>query len=70
MPQTEEIAALIAKIEHLTANPPQDIDDSTRIKLRESAKSLSIATEIHSDTIHRIRYSVRVLLLRSNSIIC
>jgi hypothetical protein len=59
MSQTEEIQALIAKLEQLTNAPPKDIDDSTRIKLREASKNLSIAVEIHGDTVHRIGNSVR-----------
>jgi hypothetical protein len=58
MSQTEEIQALITKLEHFTNVPPQDIDDSTRIKLREASKNLSIAVEIHGDTVHRIGNSV------------
>jgi uncharacterized Rossmann fold enzyme len=58
MSQAEEIQALIAKLEQFTNVPPTDIDDSTRIKLREASKNLSIAVEIHGDTVHRIGNSV------------
>lgn len=58
MSQAEEIKALIAKLEQFTNAPPQEIDNSTRIKLREASKNLSIAVEIHGDTIHRIGNSV------------
>ena len=58
MSQAEEVKALIAKLEQFTNAPPQEIDDSTRIKLREASKNLSIAVEIHGDTVHRIGNSV------------
>lgn len=58
MSQVEEVKALIAKLEQFTNAPPQDIDDSTRIKLREASKNLSIAVEMHGDTVHRIGNSV------------
>jgi hypothetical protein len=58
MSQAEEIEALIAKLKTFTDAPPQDIDNSTRIKLREASKNLSIAVEIHGDTVHRIGNSV------------
>jgi hypothetical protein len=58
MSQAEEVKALIAKLEQLTNSPPQGIDDSTRIKLREASKNLSIAVEMHGDTMHCIGNSV------------
>lgn len=58
MSQAEDINALIAKLEQFTDAPPQNIDDFTRIKLREASKNLSIAVEIHGDTMHRIGNSV------------
>jgi hypothetical protein len=60
MSQAEEVKALIAKLEQFTNAPPKDIDDSTRIQLREASKNLSIAVEIHGDTVHRIGNSVRL----------
>jgi len=59
MSQSEEIQNLIAKLEQFTDAPPQGINDSTRIKLREASKNLSIAVEIHGDTVHRVGNSVR-----------
>lgn len=58
MSQAEEIKTLTAQLEHLTNFPPHDIDISTRIKLREASKNLSIAVETHGDTAHRIGNSV------------
>jgi hypothetical protein len=58
MSQTQEVEALIAKLKTFTDAPPQNIDNSTRIKLREASKNLSIAVEIHGDTVHRIGNSV------------
>jgi hypothetical protein len=58
MSQQEEIHALIAKLEQFADAPPKNIDNSTRIKLREASKNLSIAVEIHGDTVHRIGNAV------------
>lgn len=58
MSQNEDAKALIAKLEQLTNAPQNDLDDSTRIKLREASKNLSISLEMHGDTMHRIGNAV------------
>lgn len=62
MSQNEDAKALIAKLEQLTNAPQSDLDDSTRIKLREASKNLSISLEMHGDTMHRIGNAVCSLL--------
>jgi hypothetical protein len=61
MSEAEEIKDIIAKIEKFTDAPPTNIDNSTRIRLRETSRNLSIAMKIPGDTVHRIGNTVRVL---------
>ncbi|KAF1993495.1 S-adenosyl-L-methionine-dependent methyltransferase [Amniculicola lignicola CBS 123094] len=63
MSQTEEIETLIAQLEHFANAPPEDIDDHTRRNLREASKNLSIAVEMHGDTVHRIGNSALQLYM-------
>ncbi|PVH95258.1 S-adenosyl-L-methionine-dependent methyltransferase [Periconia macrospinosa] len=63
MSQAEEVKTLIAQLERFTNSPPQDIDNSTRIKLREASKNLSIAVELQSDTLFRIGFSTMQLYM-------
>lgn len=61
---TLNVSALLEQIEAVAKNPPSDVvgDDSTRRKLRDAARNLSVALETPADSVHRIAHLVQLML--------